>query len=166
MLARHPKSRNEPLEKRFLELKRIFRLTDLEYDILLVAYVVEETCFNWPRRIEDREKPLYFAMALDRSYGEVLKVMTPKGALRKFELLDDVGKRSFFERMFNAKLTDAEFAELKTLGNLAPGDFRTVRQEQFYLSSTPSNLDRIEALREECKVKKDGHRPSRIGFAA
>ena len=32
----------------------------------------------------------------------------------------------------------AEFTELKALGNLAPGDFRTVRQESFYLGETVS----------------------------
>ena len=84
----------------------------------------------------------------------------------EFDYLDDEGKRLFFERMFKTKLTEEEYAELKSLPNLAPGDFRTVRQEQFYLADEQSNLDRIEALREECKVKKDGNKTLRIGFAA
>ena len=84
----------------------------------------------------------------------------------EFDYLDDEGKRIFFERMFKTTLTDAEFAELKTLQNLAPGDFRTVRQEQFYLADEQSNGDRIEALREECAIKKDGNKTARIGFAA
>lgn len=41
-----------------------------------------------------------------------------------------------------------------------------VRQEQFYLAAAQSNMDRIEALKEECAVKKDGGTPPRIGFAA
>ena len=84
----------------------------------------------------------------------------------EFDYLDDDGKKIFFEKFFKTKLTDAEFAELKTLQNLAPGDFRTVRQEQFYLADEQSNMDRIEALREECKIKKDGNKSGRIGFAA
>ena len=83
----------------------------------------------------------------------------------EFDYLDDAGKRSFFERMFKTKLTDDEFADLKTLQNLAPGDFRTVRQKTFYLNVAQTNADRIAALREECLLKRDG-RPCRpIGFA-
>ena len=84
----------------------------------------------------------------------------------EFGYLEDEGKRSFFERMFKATLTDEEFAELRQLRNLAPGDFRTVRQEQFYLGDAVTNLDRIAALREECAVKKDGDSSLPIGFAA
>ena len=84
----------------------------------------------------------------------------------EFGYLDDEGKRSFFERMFKAKLTDGELAELRQLRNLAPGDFRTVRQEQFYLGDAVTNMDRIEALKEECAVKKDGDGSAPIGFAA
>ncbi|MBQ3289100.1 MAG: ATP-binding protein [Kiritimatiellae bacterium] len=82
----------------------------------------------------------------------------------EFGYLGDEGKRLFFERMFKSKLADAEFEELKELKNLAPGDFRTVRQEQFYLGGDVSNADRIAALKEECALKKDGKRPVRIGF--
>ena len=84
----------------------------------------------------------------------------------EFGYLGDEGKRLFFERMFKSKLADDELAELKALRNLAPGDFRTVRQEQFYLGEEVSNADRIAALKEECALKKDGKRPVRIGFAA
>ena len=84
----------------------------------------------------------------------------------EFGYLEDEGKRSFFERMFKTTLSDDEFAELRQLRNLAPGDFRTVRQEQFYLGDAVTNLDRIAALREECAVKKDGDSSLPIGFAA
>ena len=82
----------------------------------------------------------------------------------EFDYLDDAGKRLFFERMFKSKLTEDEFAELKELRNLAPGDFRTVRQEQFYLGGEVTNADRIAALKEECALKKDGDHSARIGF--
>ena len=82
----------------------------------------------------------------------------------EFGYLDDDGKRLFFERMFKTKLADEEFAELKELRNLAPGDFRTVRQEQFYLGGEVTNADRVAALKEECAIKKDGVHSARIGF--
>ena len=82
----------------------------------------------------------------------------------EFGYLDDAGKRLFFERMFKSKLGDDEFAELKELRNLAPGDFRTVRQEQFYLGCEVTNADRVAALKEECAIKKDGVHSARIGF--
>ena len=84
----------------------------------------------------------------------------------EFDYLDDEGKRTFFERMFRTTLSEDELAELNALRNLAPGDFRTVRQEQFYLAGAVTNLDRIAALKEECALKKDGDQSSRIGFAA
>ena len=84
----------------------------------------------------------------------------------EFGYLDDAGKKAFFERMFKTTLADEEFAELRQLRNLAPGDFRTVRQEQFYLGDAVTNLDRIAALKEECAVKKDGDASLPIGFAA
>ena len=82
----------------------------------------------------------------------------------EFDYLDDEGKQVFFERMFKSKLAEGELAELKELRNLAPGDFRTVRQEQFYLGEEVTNGDRIAALKEECAIKKDGNHSVRIGF--
>ena len=81
-----------------------------------------------------------------------------------FDYLEDEGKRIFFERFFNAKLTEGEFKRLKEIQNLAPGDFRTVRQERFYLDEPQTNLQLIEALVEECSLKKDGSSVSKIGF--
>ncbi len=84
----------------------------------------------------------------------------------EFGYLDDDGKRLFFERMFKTELAPDELAELRMLRNLAPGDFRTVRQEMYYLGGSVTNLDRIAALREECACKKDGAPSGPIGFAA
>ena len=83
----------------------------------------------------------------------------------EFRHLDDAGKRAFFERTFGAKLSEEEAGELFAIPNLAPGDFRTVRQELFYLGSKASNLARIEALKEECALKKDRGDSAQIGFA-
>ena len=84
----------------------------------------------------------------------------------EFGYLDDAGKRLFFERMFKTTLTKDEAAELDGIRNLAPGDYRTVRQEHFYLGGEMSNMDRIAALKEECAAKKDGDSSRPIGFAA
>ena len=75
-----------------------------------------------------------------------------------------IPQNSLFERMFKTTLADEEFVELRQLRNLAPGDFRTVRQELFYLGDSVTNLDRISALKEECAVKKDGDHSAPIGF--
>ena len=83
MRADNGKVKDETIEKRFLELKRVLKLDNLEYDVMMVMYVLNQACFSWPCRLENRDKPLFVAMALDRSYAEVLNVMTPKGRLRK-----------------------------------------------------------------------------------
>ena len=44
---------------RFAELRRVLKLSDLEYEILVLAYIRDQTCFSWPVRVDDREKPLY-----------------------------------------------------------------------------------------------------------
>ncbi|MGN0877424.1 MAG: AAA family ATPase [Kiritimatiellia bacterium] len=79
----------EPVARRCRELKKLLKLSDLESELVCLAYVVRETCFEWPRRVDSREKPLFFAMALDRSYSEVAAAMSPTGRLRKFGVLDD-----------------------------------------------------------------------------
>ena len=84
----------------------------------------------------------------------------------EFLPLDDEGKRTFFEKMFKTRLSDEEFVELKSIANLTPGDFRTVRQEQFYLGDRQDNMSRIAALRQECEMKDGGRGASKIGFAA
>ena len=66
--------------------------------------------------------------------------------------------------MFNARLSDEESARLAEIGNLAPGDFRTVRQSMYYLGGNVTNMQRIEALRGESEVKRDSRKSGRIGF--
>ncbi len=82
----------------------------------------------------------------------------------EFDYLDAAGKKTFFEKMFKTTLTEAEQAELATIPNLTPGDFRTVRQELFYLGGEITNTDRLAALREESAVKKDGPKVATVGF--
>ena len=72
----------------------------------------------------------------------------------EFNYLDEAGKKLFFERMFNTPLTDAEAAQLAGIPNLAPGDFRTVRQGLFYLGGDVTNAERLEGLRRESAAKQ------------
>ena len=85
----------------------------------------------------------------------------------EFDYLDDAGKKLFFERMFQTKLSAEEERKLADVPRLAPGDFRTVRQSLFYLGGNASNDDRIEALRHESECKQKLQHPDekrRIGF--
>ncbi len=70
-----------------------------------------------------------------------------------FDWLTGDGKVLFFERMFQTKLTEAEKNELAAIPNLAPGDFRTVRQSLFYLGGTITTADRLAALTRESEAK-------------
>ena len=70
-----------------------------------------------------------------------------------FGYLDDAGKRTFFERFFGASLTETEAAELASIPNLCPGDYRTVRQRLDYLPGASTNARRLESLREESRRK-------------
>lgn len=80
----------------------------------------------------------------------------------QFDYLEADGKRAFFERMFKTRLGDAEARRLAAIPNLAPGDFRTVRQSLYYLGGSVSNETRLNELEKECSLKKGCGR--RIGF--
>lgn len=82
-----------------------------------------------------------------------------------FNYLDDNGKRIFFERMFRTQLTPLEVKRLNAIANLAPGDFRTVRQALYYLDDD-SNAARLAALEKESAAKICSGRSSssRLGF--
>lgn len=80
----------------------------------------------------------------------------------QFDYLEADGKRAFFGRMFKTRLGDAEARRLAAIPNLAPGDFRTVRQSLYYLGGSVSNETRLNELEKECSLKKGCGR--RIGF--
>ncbi|MCQ2380088.1 MAG: AAA family ATPase [Victivallaceae bacterium] len=81
----------------------------------------------------------------------------------KMELgyLDRVGKEIFYRRMFERDLNEDERAELASIPNLTPGDFRTVRQKMYYIAS--GDGDYLKALRAESESKRTGEAP-RVGF--
>ena len=83
----------------------------------------------------------------------------------EFRYLDEAGKRLFFERMFRTKMTPQEASRLAGIPDLAPGDFRTVRQGQYYLGGDVTNLDRLAALEQESQSKGcNRHSTRKIGF--
>ena len=84
----------------------------------------------------------------------------------QFNFLDDNGKQLFFERMFKTSLTDTELQRLNLIPNLAPGDFRTVRQSLFYYGGEVTNAQRLDALEREAAAKQGGGLAAKgkIGF--
>ena len=69
-----------------------------------------------------------------------------------------------FERMFGAPLSEAERARLDAIEDLAPGDFRTVRQSLHYLGASVDNAMRLGELEKESAVKRAGCRRVVMGF--
>jgi SpoVK/Ycf46/Vps4 family AAA+-type ATPase len=80
----------------------------------------------------------------------------------QFDYLEAEGKKLFFERMFKTRLSEAEASRLAGIPNLAPGDFRTVRQSLYYLGDAATNDTRLGELAKESSLKKGAH--ARIGF--
>ena len=68
--------------------------------------------------------------------------------------------------MFASRLTSAEAARLDAIPDLAPGDFRTVRQAMFYLDGVADNAIRLGALEKEAAVKRQGRVSAPVGFSA
>ena len=81
----------------------------------------------------------------------------------EFDVLDATGKQKFFERTFNTKLSSSERARLDEIQNVAPGDFRTVRQHLFYLGEEVDNAKRLDVLEQECASKRSFVRNT-VGF--
>ena len=83
-----------------------------------------------------------------------------------FDWLESDGKALFFERFFGVPLAPSDRAELDSISNLAPGDFRTVRQSLRYLGGSPGVGALLEALRDESDAKRihGGSVRKAIGF--
>ena len=83
----------------------------------------------------------------------------------EFGFLDEAGKVLFFERMFQAKLSPKGKKRLAEIPDLAPGDFRTVRQGLHYLGADLTNEERLAALERESQAKgKTRYATKKIGF--
>ncbi len=85
----------------------------------------------------------------------------------RFDFLDNEGKQLFFQRMFHTALTPEELHRLQKIPNLAPGDFRTVRQSLFYYGGEITNAQRLDALEQEAATKENTSFSPKtaIGFA-
>ena len=86
---------DDPLKKRFDELKRFFKLSDLEMAALGYSFVKGNTAFtNDPfsgRRSNNdlkNERLNFFAMCIDRSIAEVRELRNTESRLRKYDFLD------------------------------------------------------------------------------
>ena len=80
----------------------------------------------------------------------------------KLDFLTDDGKAIFFDRYFKTPLTEEEKTRLNAISKLTPGDFRTVKEELFYLEDKQSNDARLTALEAEAEAK--GKERGKIGF--
>ena len=99
----------------------------------------------------------------DRLDQAVLRRFTLK---LRFDYLDPAGKRLFFERMFKqAPLSPEEAVRLAAIPNLAPGDFRTVRQSLYYLGEPPTASRCLAALEHESALKRGASTRTPLGFA-
>jgi SpoVK/Ycf46/Vps4 family AAA+-type ATPase len=83
----------------------------------------------------------------------------------EFDYLNDDGKKIFFERMFKQSLPPEEELRLRAIHNLAPGDFRTVRQGLYYLNPQEITIaDLLDGLERESAMKNGGEKTKTIGF--
>lgn len=69
--------------------------------------------------------------------------------------------------MFHRTLAPGERQRLHNIPNLAPGDFRTVRQSLFYHGGDVTNSQRLDALEQEAAAKENSPFAPKtaIGFA-
>lgn len=114
----------DELEERFNALVRFLALSKLEAEVLMFAYVRHATVFSTlPGHACGSEIRVFFAMAIDRAYDEVVRVMGKGGKLYKYECLD-----SCHEFMADE------------LGGYLAGNDNTSLAEHFYLESKTDAL--------------------------
>ena len=81
----------------------------------------------------------------------------------ELDYLDVEGRCVFWKRFFGSEPRGRIRSRLNGLDRLTPGDFRTVRQELYYLGDDVSDDDRLDALEAELSAKTGVAR--RIGFS-
>ena len=81
----------------------------------------------------------------------------------ELDYLDADGRCVFWKRFFGSEPRGRIRSRLNGLDRLTPGDFRTVRQELYYLGDDVSDDDRLDALETELLAKTGQTR--RIGFS-
>lgn len=80
----------------------------------------------------------------------------------ELDYLDVDGRCVFWKRFFGSVPRGRMRCRLNGLDRLTPGDFRTVRQELYYLGDDVSDDDRLDALEAELSAKTGQLR--HIGF--
>ncbi len=86
-----------------------------------------------------------------------------------FDYLDAEGNLIFYQKLLEGlvdePLDDENIAKLKDIRNLAPGDFKTVRDRFIFISDDGLNHQTlVEALRNESEIKKVFLKTGSIGF--
>ncbi|MBO7482804.1 MAG: hypothetical protein J6U17_02810 [Kiritimatiellae bacterium] len=77
-------------ERRFAELCRFLGLDRTESDLFMLMYVRMATVFDdFPEDATTSDRPQYYAMAVDRSYPEVLTAMSKNGRLARYNCMTD-----------------------------------------------------------------------------
>ena len=77
-------------ERRFRALCRFMALDKVEADLLMMMYVRSATVFDdFPEDEDTSDRPMYLAMAVDRSYPEVLAALSRKGRLFRYNCMSD-----------------------------------------------------------------------------
>jgi SpoVK/Ycf46/Vps4 family AAA+-type ATPase len=93
-LARWQVKQPDPVRSRFDELRRLFDLSDTEFDLLVMAAGVGShavwSCIDFQLRISNK-KITKFAAFLGVSKPEYLALIKPKSKLRRFGCLDEDG---------------------------------------------------------------------------
>ena len=87
-------AKGDALRNRFEELRRFFKLTDLELDAIKYAFVKSSTAFSsdpYEGRSNNERKNdrlNFFAMCIDHSVAEVRGMQNSESRLRKYDFLD------------------------------------------------------------------------------
>ena len=77
-------------ERRFRALCTFMALDKVEADLLMMMYVRSATVFDdFPVEEDTSDRPMYLAMAVDRSYQEVLAALSRKGRLFRYNCMND-----------------------------------------------------------------------------
>lgn len=81
---------DDRFERRFRKLCKFMGLDAVESDLLMLMYVRVSTVFDdFPIDEEVSDRPQYMAMAVDRSYPEVLAALSRKGRLLRYNCMND-----------------------------------------------------------------------------
>ena len=124
--------RKDPMEERIAEVCRVLKLDAIERGILLYSVVRKMTCFDdFPAgNAKGRSNhAIYYAMAIDCPVSAVVKAMSQKGRLMRYDVLDrdldlphDSAIRDFIENG-NGNMLEGEFYQKLSTDDALPWKF-------------------------------------------